>query len=82
MFIESVFEYQMSIPTKYTGDGENISPPLKFAEVHSSTKSLVLYALNIPSLNLPSGSSKQQAEKAIKGHLIDTAELMGTYQRT
>ncbi len=42
---------------------------------------LKLYALDIPNLDLPTGSSKQHVEKAMEGHVIGTAELMGTYQR-
>lgn len=42
MLIESVFKQQESIPVMYTSDGENISPSLKFLEVPSDTKSLVL----------------------------------------
>ncbi|MBI2010714.1 MAG: YbhB/YbcL family Raf kinase inhibitor-like protein [Candidatus Colwellbacteria bacterium] len=43
MKLESlVFENNSSIPAKYTCDGENINPPLKFSEVPESTASLVL----------------------------------------
>lgn len=42
MLIESIFKSQQPIPSKYTCDGENISPPLKFSEVPSGAKSLVL----------------------------------------
>lgn len=42
MFIESVFESQQSIPAKYTCDGENVSPPLKFLQIPSEAKTLVL----------------------------------------
>lgn len=42
MQIESVFEAQQPIPVKYTCDGENLSPPLKFLNVPSQAKSLVL----------------------------------------
>jgi len=31
-----------SIPTKYTCDGENVSPPLQFADIPAAAKSLVL----------------------------------------
>lgn len=148
MFIESVFEYQQPIPAKYTGDGQNVSPPLKFGELPQGTKSLALilddpdapsgifvhwvvwnispnvlvisegapelnqakqgknsydktgykgpnpppgkphryffklYALDAPSLDLPEGSTKAQLEEAMKGHILDEAEFMGTYQRS
>lgn len=42
MLIESVFESQQPIPAKYTCDGENISPPLKFLQIPSNAKSLAL----------------------------------------
>lgn len=42
MLIESIFKSQESIPSKYTCDGENISPPLRFSHVPPEAKSLVL----------------------------------------
>lgn len=149
MLIESVFESQQPIPAKYTCDGENVSPPLKFLQVSPGAKSLVLivddpdaphgtfdhwivwnlspnlkeltegaeelkhlfpppvqgvngfkksyyqgpcppagkvhhyhfklYALNTQ-LSLPEGSTKSEVEKAMKGHIIDQTELVGTYK--
>jgi Raf kinase inhibitor-like YbhB/YbcL family protein len=38
----SVFSQNSPIPSKYTCDGENISPPLQFSEVPEEAKSLVL----------------------------------------
>lgn len=38
----SAFGNNQSIPSKYTCDGENISPPLKISGVPEGTKSLVL----------------------------------------
>ena len=40
-----------------------------------------LYALDTP-LNLPVGASKQQVLKAMEGHVLGIATLMGTYERT
>ncbi|WP_068466432.1 YbhB/YbcL family Raf kinase inhibitor-like protein [Candidatus Protochlamydia phocaeensis] len=150
MIIESVFEYQQPIPSKYTCSGENISPPLKFLQIPQHAQSLVLivddpdaphgvfdhwiiwnisphvtqlsegapelkrlsphpieakngfgkkgyggpcpppgkphryffklYALDVP-LALSEASSKKDVEQAMKGHVIEQAELMGTYQR-
>jgi Raf kinase inhibitor-like YbhB/YbcL family protein len=149
MLIQSVFESQQPIPAKYTCDGENVSPPLKFLQIPPGTKSLVLivddpdaprgtfdhwivwnlppnlkelsegaeelnrlspppkqgtngfrksfyqgpcpppgkphhyhfklYALNTQ-LSIPEGSSKLDVEKAMQGHIIERAELVGTYQ--
>ena len=43
MKIESpAFENNQSIPSKYTCDGENVSPPFKISQVPKETKSLVL----------------------------------------
>lgn len=38
----TAFEHEGTIPTKYTCDGKNISPPLRISEVPEGTKSLVL----------------------------------------
>ncbi len=39
-----------------------------------------LYALNT-GLQLPEGSTKTEVEKAMKGHILARAELMGRYER-
>lgn len=36
------FEHNGNIPSKYTCDGENISPPLEWSEIPENTKSFVL----------------------------------------
>jgi Raf kinase inhibitor-like YbhB/YbcL family protein len=38
----SAFEYEGMIPSKYTCDGENISPPLTISGVPAEAKSLIL----------------------------------------
>ncbi len=145
MKIESLaFTNEGVIPSKYTCDGDNINPELKFIDVPENAKSLVLimddpdapmgtwqhwliwnispdtklieensepknavfgmndfrrleyggpcppsgvhryffrlYALD-KILNLNSGSSREQLERAIKGHIIAEAVLMGKYSR-
>lgn len=40
--ISSVFKYNERIPTKYTCDGIDVNPPLKFRNIPNGTKSLVL----------------------------------------
>lgn len=43
MHIDSpAFEQHAPIPTRYTGDGEDLSPPLKIGGVPDGTKTLVL----------------------------------------
>jgi Raf kinase inhibitor-like YbhB/YbcL family protein len=39
-----------------------------------------LYALDT-TLDLPAGSTKQQVEQAMKGHILAEGQLMGKYQR-
>ena len=39
-----------------------------------------LYALNAR-LDLPQGITKEQLEDAMEGHILDKAELIGTYQK-
>lgn len=43
----SAFEHEGSIPSKYTCEGENISPPLTISDVSENAKSLVLIVLDI-----------------------------------
>lgn len=137
------------IPSKYTADGEDISPPLSWEGLPPQTQSLVLIqddpdapvgtwvhwlVWNIPTepnflpenmppqkvltngtrqglndfgrigyggpappsgthryffriyaldtmLDLPAGASRGQLEKAIKGHILAQAQLMGRYTR-
>ena len=145
----SAFKHMEKIPSKYTCDGPDISPPLSWSGVPSGTKSLViivddpdapmgtwvhwlvynippemeglpenfpkvreteqgirqgitdfgrvgyggpcppsgthryffkLYALDT-TLNLPPGATKKQLLKAMEGHILAKAELVGLYSR-
>lgn len=40
-----------------------------------------LYALDIK-LDLPAGATKPEVERAMSGHILDSAELIGLYSRT
>jgi len=40
-----------------------------------------LYALDLAELKLPPGASKEQLEQAMRGHVLEQAELMGTYTK-
>ena len=139
----SAFEDNKAIPSEYTCDGADISPPLSFSEIPNNTKSLALimddpdasagawvhwlvwnipanktgfsegenvtfpqgendfgnfdyggpcppsgvhhyyfklYALDI-TLDLNTGSTKEQLESAMSGHIIEEAQLIGTCER-
>jgi Raf kinase inhibitor-like YbhB/YbcL family protein len=143
------FAAMQAIPSKFTCDGENVSPPLSWSGVPGNAKSIVLigddpdapagtwvhwvcydipasvdtlaegvaaagalpfggsqgindfrkpgyggpcppggthryffkvYALDVM-LNLPKGKAKKDIERAMKGHVIASGELIGTYSR-
>ncbi|NTV29893.1 MAG: YbhB/YbcL family Raf kinase inhibitor-like protein [Candidatus Omnitrophica bacterium] len=40
-----------------------------------------LYALDKPSLGLGAGASREQVERAMAGHILDKAELVGLYRK-
>lgn len=40
-----------------------------------------LYALDVPTLGLPEGASREQVDRAMQGHILAQAEWMGTYGR-
>ena len=137
------FTHNGQIPTKYTCDGEDISPSLEWSEVPEKTRSFVLmvddpdapsgtwnhwllydipgdvcsitencsagiegttslkklgyhgacppsgerryiftlYALDTR-LDILPAANKAQIEKAIEGHVLEQAELVGRYERT
>ena len=139
----SAFQNNVQIPSEFTCDGDDLSPPLSISEVPSNAKSLVLInddpdapvgtwdhwvVFNIPpstrqiakgtepdgtagknswgrtgyggpcppsgthrylfklyaldtTLNLPESSTKKELERAMQGHIIGQAQLMGTYKR-
>jgi hypothetical protein len=139
----SAFEDNQTIPSQYTCDGANVSPPLSFRNIPGNTKSLALImddpdapmgtwvhwlVWNIPAnttgfsqgenitylqgkndfgsfdyggpcpssgthryffklyaldamLQLNKGSTKKQLESAMSGHILEEAQLIGTYER-
>lgn len=42
---------------------------------------LTLKALDIPSLGMPNGAERASFDKALKGHVLDEATVMGVYKR-
>lgn len=41
----------------------------------------MLMALDLPTLGLPAAAARADVEKALKGHILGTATLMGVYKR-
>ncbi len=149
--LSSAFKNKENIPSKYTCDGKNISPPLEFKNIPPKTKSLVLimedpdipdfvkekfkiemwdhwivwdipiyikiieegenpsgivgkntrgkneygspcppdrehryffklFALDCV-LNLPNTTTKKDLQRAMQGHILDEAQLVGMYKR-
>jgi hypothetical protein len=140
----SAFEHAQAIPNRHTCDGEDLSPPLRWANVPEEARSLALlvddpdapngvfthwvawgldpgsdglgegeagpsegrndfgtvgyrgpcpppghgrhryvfrlYALD-QGVELASGAGKDELEQAVVGHVVTTAELVGTYER-
>ncbi len=137
------FKHEGKIPAKYTCDGDDVSPPLRFSEVPPEAKSLALvmddpdapsgtfdhwvvwnirpeaksveegeepdgvqgmtdfrrkgyggpcpprgehryffklYALDAE-VDIPDGAGKDDLERAMEGHVIDQATLVGKYKR-
>lgn len=71
MLIESVFMDQQPIPKKYTCEGHDISPPLRFIQVPSQTKSLVLI---VDDPDAPNGTFDHWIVWNIPPHIQDIAE--------
>jgi phosphatidylethanolamine-binding protein (PEBP) family uncharacterized protein len=61
-----------AIPPAYTADGEDLSPPLTWSDAPPRAKSV------LPDLGAP---TKAELETALTGHVLATAELVGTYER-
>ena len=70
------------IPSKYTCDGENVSPPLAWTSIPGGTHRYYfkLYALDTM-LDLETGITKEQLLKAMEGHILAQGQLMGKYKR-
>lgn len=142
--ISLAFQNNSKISSKYTCDGENVSPPLEFSDVPKDAESLVLIVADpdapskvwvhwvvfninpstkevrensIPQggiegmtdfgepgyggpcppsgvhryffklyaldglLDLPQGTTKDQIEETVRGHIIDKTDLIGLYSR-
>jgi hypothetical protein len=53
-------------------------PPEDHGEHHYR---FILKALDVPSLNLETGADRSEIEAAMRGHVIEAAELVGTYEK-
>jgi Raf kinase inhibitor-like YbhB/YbcL family protein len=64
-----------------TGQGEYVPPcPPPQYEPSEHRYVFTLYALDAE-LNIPEGASKQDVLKAMEGHVLDEAKLVGRYRR-
>lgn len=72
MHLESpAFELNQMIPKRYTCEGENLSPPLKFGELPNGTKSLVLI---VDDPDAPMGTFDHWVAWNIPGNLHELKE--------
>jgi phosphatidylethanolamine-binding protein (PEBP) family uncharacterized protein len=76
----SVFQQGGAIPRRFTCDAEDASPPLRWSGAPEKTRIFKLYALDAPLGDLGT-PTKRDLENAMNGHVLASAELMGTYQR-
>ncbi|BAZ12188.1 PEBP family protein [Calothrix sp. NIES-4071] len=56
---------------------EDLAHHQKMAPIATSSKYEALDQI----VDLPKGATKEQVTKAIEGHVLDTAEVMGRYER-
>jgi phosphatidylethanolamine-binding protein (PEBP) family uncharacterized protein len=66
----SAFQDAQAIPSRHGCEGDDVSPQLHWTNVPDGTR-----------LELGSGAAKAELEQAIQGHVLTTAELVGTYER-
>ena len=66
------------VPGKNTSGGLNYTGPCPPDREHRYF--FKLYALD-KELDLPKGSTKSEVEKAMKGHVLSEAQLMGRYEK-
>jgi phosphatidylethanolamine-binding protein (PEBP) family uncharacterized protein len=66
----TVFANEAAIPSRFTCDGTNVSPPLAWSHALDT----VLADLDRP--------TRAKLLAAMKSHLLATTELIGTYQRS
>jgi phosphatidylethanolamine-binding protein (PEBP) family uncharacterized protein len=71
----TAFKQGETIAKQYTEDGQNASPPLKWDDPPAGTRSLALVCED------QAGATKRDLLAAAKGHVLNEAELMGTYGR-
>src|SRR5207244_2006599 len=79
----TAFKEGAGIPVKHTCDGADVSPPLAWSGAPAGPATRYLfrrYGLDTAQRPRP-GAAKQAVEAAMKGHILATAQLMGTYAR-
>ena len=70
----TAFAHNAEIPSLYTCEGKDISPPLAWSGAPAGTKSLALIVD-------PGARRQDRAGKAMQGHILAQAVLLGTYQK-
>jgi phosphatidylethanolamine-binding protein (PEBP) family uncharacterized protein len=84
----SAFEEGGTIPSRYTCGGEKVSPTLSFAGAPEGTRALALI-VDAPDALVGTFThwlawghrSRRELERALEGHVLETAELMAVYER-
>lgn len=72
------FKDGATIPAKHTGDSEDVSPPLEWAEVPEGTTEFALDE----TVSLSLGANKQALLDRMDGHILAKASVIGTYGRS
>ncbi|MCL5265477.1 MAG: hypothetical protein M1343_09865 [Chloroflexi bacterium] len=80
LLASGAFKSDGAIPSRFTCDGENISPRLSWSGALDGTIVFVLYALNAK-LELQPDATKQQVLDAMQGPILGQAQLLGAYQK-
>ena len=73
--VHAAFEDGQLIPRRYSGDGEDVSPPLAWSDPPAGTKS---FALIGDDPDVPRG---ERVLAACHAHALAETQLIGKYQR-
>jgi Raf kinase inhibitor-like YbhB/YbcL family protein len=74
-------EASLGMPGRNDFQGEGYAGPCPPPRSGVHRYVLRLYALDVESLGLQRGATRRDVENAMRGHILDNAELMGLYER-